>query len=208
MESKFLPLFPLNIVAYPGEQIKLHIFEPRYRQLITEAVVKQTTFGIPTHIHKKVGNFGTEVWVSSVSNYFPEGEMDIVAEGLNVFELKQFNPLVEGKLYSGGEVVLPDNPDNGQIIDELKIQNLIEQLYKALNIKKTFDNYKSYNIAHHIGFSMDQEYALLQILNEYERQQFILAHLQELVPRVIEIERLKLKVQMNGYFKNFKPLDL
>lgn len=208
MESKFLPLFPLNLVAYPGEQIKLHIFEPRYRQLVTEAVVKQTTFGIPTHINKKVGSFGTEVWVASVANYYPEGEMDIVAEGLHVFELKQFNPVVEGKLYSGGEVVLPDNPDNGQIIDELNIQNLIEQLYKALNIKKTFDNYKSYNIAHHIGLSMEQEYALLQIFGEHERQQFILSHLQELVPRVIEIERLKLKVQMNGYFKNYKPLDL
>ncbi len=208
MDSKFLPLFPLNLVAYPGEQIKLHIFEPRYRQLVTEAVVKQSTFGIPTHINKKVGDYGTEVWVASVANYYPEGEMDIVVEGLNVFELKHFNPVVEGKLYSGGDVVLPDNPDNGQVLDELSIQNLIEELYKALNIKKTFDNYKTYNIAHHIGMGMEQEYALLQIFSEYERQQYILAHLLELVPRVIEIERLKLKVQMNGYFKNYKPLDL
>lgn len=207
METKQLPLFPLNLVVYPGEKLNLHIFEPRYRQLIAEAIAKETTFGIPTHIDDEVGNYGTEMQVVSVERYYPEGEMDVTTQGLRVFEMKAFYAKFTNKLYSAGEVVIPENTINPDIMDELAIKEWVAKLYEALHINKTFANYSSYEIAHHIGLDFEQEYALLQILSEYERQQFILEHLQQLVPRVIEIERLKLKVQMNGYFKNFKPLD-
>ena len=50
MDFVLLPQFPLQIVVYPNEKLDLHIFEPRYRQLIVEAIAKESTFSIPTHI--------------------------------------------------------------------------------------------------------------------------------------------------------------
>ncbi|MEO1628994.1 MAG: LON peptidase substrate-binding domain-containing protein, partial [Bacteroidota bacterium] len=45
------PLFPLKLVVYPGEQLNLHIFEPRYKQLIRECEQNKVTFGIPAFIN-------------------------------------------------------------------------------------------------------------------------------------------------------------
>ncbi len=54
------PLFPLNIVVFPGEELNLHIFEPRYRALIRDAEREGFSFGIPSYVHQKLG-YGTEV---------------------------------------------------------------------------------------------------------------------------------------------------
>ena len=59
--TDFLPLFPLKLVAFPGEELNLHIFEPRYKQLIRECEQNGTTFGIPTFLDNKVLDFGTEI---------------------------------------------------------------------------------------------------------------------------------------------------
>jgi Lon protease-like protein len=45
--QKFLPLFPLNLVAFPLEDLNLHIFEQRYRDLINECLDEGKTFGVP-----------------------------------------------------------------------------------------------------------------------------------------------------------------
>ena len=58
------PLFPLNIVAFPGEDLKLHIFEPRYIQLVNDAIADSGKFGIPSYVTKKI-DFGTEVEIDN-----------------------------------------------------------------------------------------------------------------------------------------------
>jgi ATP-dependent Lon protease len=44
---RLLPLFPLNLVVFPHEKLNLHIFEPRYRQLVRDCLEQNLTFGIP-----------------------------------------------------------------------------------------------------------------------------------------------------------------
>ncbi len=61
MTIHFLPLFPLSLVVYPNEKLKLHVFEPRYLQLVNECKEQQNTFGIPTYSDGKVKEFGTEM---------------------------------------------------------------------------------------------------------------------------------------------------
>ncbi|MGB0838870.1 MAG: peptidase S16, partial [Chitinophagales bacterium] len=63
-----------------------------------------------------------------------------------------------------------------------------------------------YEIAHHIGFSKDQEFEFLQMIAESDRQAMILSHLRQIVPVIIESERLKEKVRLNGHFKNLGEL--
>ena len=59
----FLPLFPLNLIVFPHEDLNLHIFEPRYRQLINECLDEKKTFGIPAFVNNKLLGYGTEVEV-------------------------------------------------------------------------------------------------------------------------------------------------
>lgn len=64
--TNFISIFPLGIVVYPGEQLNLHVFEPRYKQLISACIAEQKPFGIPVVINKKIMEYGTLVQIKKV----------------------------------------------------------------------------------------------------------------------------------------------
>ncbi|MCC9137997.1 LON peptidase substrate-binding domain-containing protein [Pontibacter silvestris] len=206
---KYLPLFPLDIVVFPGEKLNLHIFEPKYKQLVMECVEEEKTFGIPTYIQNGVGLYGTEIEITKVEKKYGGGEMDIRTKGIRIFKILQFDKMAPGRLYAGGEVEEINNSFDEDIITKLKIKENIKKLYDALGIGKLYmempDDFKSYDIAHHLGLNTEQEYALLQLHSESDRQEVILAHLEQIVPVVLETERLKERVRLNGHFKNLTP---
>ena len=205
----FLPLFPLQIVVFPNENLNLHIFEPRYKELINECEKEGTTFGIPAFLKQKVMEFGTELEVIKVEKRYGKGEMDIKTKGIGLFKIVEYQKEVPGKLYSGAQIErLPLDLEGESEMYE-SIHDLMSQLYKILNIKKDLPDlekgFNTYDIAHHIGLNVDQEYELLCIPKEFERQEFVKAHLMKLIPVVAEMERLRERVQMNGHFKNIIP---
>ena len=83
--TNFIPIFPLGIVVYPGEALNLHIFEPRYKQLITECFAEKKPFGIPSIIESRLQDFGTMVSVDEISKVHDDGEMDIKTHGQKFF---------------------------------------------------------------------------------------------------------------------------
>jgi Lon protease-like protein len=100
-----LPFFPLSVFLLPGEDIPLHIFEPRYKQLIGEARTQDITFVIPFVIQRDIQNFGCEVMLKDVVAEKEGGNMVIVVESLSVVEIITYNKQLDGKLYPGGEVL-------------------------------------------------------------------------------------------------------
>src|SRR5678816_4936016 len=83
--TNFIPIFPLSIVIYPKEKLHLHIFEPRYKQLIKECLESQKPFGIPTVLNNRLQDMGTLVQVTEIVQEYENGEMDINTEGIKVF---------------------------------------------------------------------------------------------------------------------------
>ena len=79
--TNFIPIFPLGIVVYPGENVNLHIFEPRYKQLIKECSENKKSFGIPAVLDNRLQERGTLVSVTEVSKVYDNGEMDIKTKG-------------------------------------------------------------------------------------------------------------------------------
>jgi Lon protease-like protein len=204
-----IPLFPLNLVVYPGEDLNLHIFEPRYQQLINECIDEERTFGIPVFIDNKLPGYGTIMHVTTLHKRYPDGRMDIKSKGLSVFKLVNFeNPLPE-KLYAGGEVDLIEPGESFSAHNSALIERL-EQLYKLLEIETDYDpavkNF-SYRVAHKVGLSIEQEYELLTVGSEAERQLFLIQHLNNVLPVVSDMERTKQRIRMNGHFKNLDPLN-
>jgi Lon protease-like protein len=204
-----IPLFPLNLVVYPGEDLNLHIFEPRYQQLINECIDQERTFGIPVFIDNKLPGYGTIMHVTTLHKRYPDGRMDIKSKGLSVFKLVNFeNPLPE-KLYAGGEVDLIEPGESFSAHNSALIERL-EQLYKLLEIETDYDpavkNF-SYRVAHKVGLSIEQEYELLTVGSEAERQLFLIQHLNNVLPVVSDMERTKQRIRMNGHFKNLDPLN-
>lgn len=204
--TNFIPIFPLAIVVFPGEQLNLHIFEPRYKQLITEHAANGKPLGIPAVLNNKMEEMGTLVEVSEIVKKYDNGEMDIHTKGLDVFRILETINEVPDKLYSGAIVNYPVNEINGNAKLMKKVVEAIRQLHKLLNVSKPFpkndEELTSYDVAHHAGLSLDQEYELLGLMKEIQRQEYLRRHLQKVIPVVAQMETLKEKVKLNGHFRN------
>jgi Lon protease-like protein len=207
--EKILPFFPLNLVAYPTENLNLHIFEPRYRQLINECLENDSTFGIPAFVNNKLPGYGTEMKVVSLYKRHEDGRLDIKTRGLSVFRMLTFDNPVAGKLYAGGKIVYVDDTDAPEgIIPGLFTQ--LDTLYQLLKTEADYDRSArpfSYQVAHKVGLSQDEEYQLLTIDSETERQRFLLRHLNRVIPVMADMERTKDRIKLNGHFKNLDPLN-
>jgi hypothetical protein len=204
--TNFIPIFPLGIVVYPGEDLNLHIFEPRYKQLIRECFENKKPFGIPAVIENRLQEKGTLVNVKEISKQYDNGEMDIKTKGNRVFRMLEVIKEVPDKLYSGAIVNYPDNKEQGDIELMRKVMKGIRELHKLLNVSKEFhkpdEELSSYEVAHHAGLTLQEEYELLGLMEERQRQEYLKRHLTKVLPLVAEMEGLKEKIKQNGHFKN------
>lgn len=211
--TNFIPLFPLSIVVYPGERLNLHIFEPRYKQLIHECYTGAKPFGIPAIINNKLNEMGTLVGITEIVHINETtGEMDIKTKGLSVFRILEIIKQVPEKLYSGAIVNYPENTENWSNRELMqKVITTIRKLHQLLNISKDFlkpDNeLTSYDLAHHAGLSLEEEYELLSLLREEQRQEYLKRHLGKVLPVLAEMETLKDRIKLNGHFKNLSSFD-
>lgn len=209
--TNFIPIFPLGLVVFPGEQLNLHIFEPRYKQLINECNTGNKPFGIPAVINNEVVNIGTLVQVVEITQVYDDGKMDIKTKGLQVFDIIELIKEIPDKLYSGAIVTYPVNnmAGNGRLLQ--KVLDGIRQLHRALNVQKDFKKPDaelcSYDIAHHAGLSLQEENELLGLQNELQRLEYLKRHLAKVLPVVSEMESLKDRIQLNGHFKNIKGFE-
>lgn len=205
-----LPFFPLTLVVYPHESLNLHIFEPRYRQLISECVEQDITFGIPTFIDNKIKGYGTEVKVVQVSKRYDDNRMDIKTKGVRIFRIVDFQNPMPGRLYAGGDVEFVDSDGLNDFMNP-KLLSLTEEFYSILKLNVDFLDIEyqpfSYRIGHKIGLSPAEEYKLLTITSEEMRQRYLVQHLERTIPVIKEIERTKDIISMNGHFKNIDPIN-
>jgi uncharacterized protein len=210
--TNFIPIFPLGIVVYPGEELNLHIFEPRYKQLIQECSKNGKQFGIPTVINGKVNEMGTLMEIKEISKVHDNGEMDIKTRGIKVFRILEVVKEIPDKLYSGAIVNYPGNTKQGNRTLMTGVIKGIRELHNLLKVTKDFkkpdEELWSYDVAHHAGLSLDEEYELLQLLHELQRQEYLKRHIVKVLPMLSEMETLKEKVKLNGHFKNLHGFDI
>jgi uncharacterized protein len=209
--TNFLPIFPLGIVVYPGESLNLHIFEPRYKQLIKECNENGKPFGIPAVLENKMQDYGTMVSIAEITKVYDNGEMDIKTKGEQVFRILEVIKEVPDKLYSGAIVNYPPNQEQGSAEVMRRVVSTIRELYKLLKVEKDFKkedtSLNTYDVAHHVGLTLEQEYELLNLMHERQRQEYLKRHLAKVLPLVAEMERLKDKVKLNGHFKNLESFN-
>ncbi len=204
-----LPLFPLQSIFFPGETVPLHIFEPRYKQLINDCKDEAITFGIPVYINDGM-QYGVEVQLVEVVTSYESGEMDVVCVARQVFKLVSFEKQLVDKLYSGGVVELLAYDYKADEAFKAKVLSKLRDLYSIMEVpfsEASVAKFNSFTLAHKMGLSFEQEYALLQIPKEMDRLSFINDHLTTTIGVLSEVERTRRTIELNGHFKNFDPLD-
>ena len=82
-----LPLFPLKLVLLPYEILPLHIFEPRYKKMVKNAIEDKQPFGIVLKEEGGVYKRGCRVEITKVLQNYPNGEYDIIVKGIERFKV-------------------------------------------------------------------------------------------------------------------------
>lgn len=192
--------------------MNLHIFEPRYKQLINDCYGEKKPFGIPTAVGDRLQEYGTLVEVVEIKEVYEDGKLDIRVQGIAVFRLLEMIEAVPDKLYSGGIVSYPENVEEATLNQMEVILSSIKELHKLLHIEKSFPKEESkmvsYDVAHHAGLTLEQELELLKLTKENQRQEYLRRHLLQVIPIVQEMETLKERVKLNGHFRELKSWGL
>src|SRR3954454_22031358 len=111
------PLFPLDIVALPYEAVPLHIFEPRYREMVAECLESGSEFGIVWASGDGLRQVGCACEIAEVLERHEDGRLDILTHGTRPFRLVEAH---ENLAYPAGTVEWLD--DKGEQLDEPTVQ--------------------------------------------------------------------------------------
>jgi Lon protease-like protein len=167
---------------------------------------------MPVVINNKVNELGTLVEIVEISKTYDNGEMDIKTKGQKIFRVLEIINEVPDKLYSGAIVSYLANSDHGRKLLMNKVIAAIKELHKLLKVSKPFhkeeNELSSYDVAHHAGLTLNEEYEFLSLTNELQRQEYLKRHLAKVIPVVAEMEILKEKIKLNGHFKNISGFNI
>ena len=203
MRIERLPLFPLEVVLYPGEQLPLHIFEPRYRRLVTRCLEEDRPFGIVLAEAGKLAQVGSLARITRVLARYGDGRMDILVTGEDRFRIVQ---LYSDEPYLTADVeriVEPWEAPEHALRERLITQHmrLLELVGRTVR-PALYENvrYLSYVIAPNAGLTVQQQQEVLELLTENERVAYLVSHLERLLPQVEQMEAVRRRVQSNGHF--------
>lgn len=202
MPKRLIPLFPLQLVVFPRTRIPLHIFEPRYKEMVDEAIRDNSPFGIVLAKEDGILNAGCTVMIEKVLEMYPDGRLDIMTCGQHRFEIVALN---EEKAYLQAEVEYFDDEDDSPAPSELR--DLALANYRALSGLGSArghsdpdfeDRQVSFQVAQAVP-DLDFLSLMLRERSESGRLRQFNQFVAEYLPRQRTIERMKALSPRNGH---------
>lgn len=200
-----IPLFPLDIVLFPGQAVPLHIFEPRYRQMTRHCIATQNPFGIVRATGVTLAQTGCSAMIIKVLKEYEDGRSDILTAGQNAFRLVRTH---DDKPYTEADVEYLEEDFIG--VDSAisaRLEKLCDQCHQLLYGEDApkFETEGGISLAYHVASELPVELAmrqrLLEIRSESERQALLVSHLGEWYPQLQQRERVRGKAAGNGHGK-------
>jgi Lon protease-like protein len=202
-----LGLFPLPLVLVPTERIPLHVFEPRYKELIGECVDTGGEFGLVLATGDgAVHEVGTRATVTQVIDVLDDGRMNVVIEGRERFRLLE---LGSGRSFTTGVVEdVVDEEDPAEDVDADRALELFSELVDATGVEIDDPDPDSplldFEIAARVDFGADAKQELLATTSPRLRMK----RLVEVLERALETIRLEQELQERaGRNGKVAPLD-
>jgi Lon protease-like protein len=189
-------LFPLALVLLPTERVPLHIFEPRYKELIGECLAEGRDFGLVLEDESGRRDVGTCASVIEVLQVFDDGRMNIVVEGRDRFRLLE---LTEGRAFLTGDVETVDDdldpPADADVERAVgAFRKLVEVADSDVDEPSGEEGQLSFELASRVDFGLELKQELLELTSERERLQ----RLAELIERAVEVMTLEREVQQRA----------
>ena len=196
-----LPLFPLEVVLLPGVPLPLHIFEPRYKEMIGECLANHAPFGVVRALEEGIAEVGCTAEIVTVTKEYPDGRLDLVAEGRQRFEVLELNR--ERSFLQAEVLLVPDEPGAPSEEDRARaIQLHLEILSLAgavQDIAAADQSTLSFYLAGSLPLDLDFKQKLLAMRSERQRIQAVATYLEGIVPNLRRAARAREKAGGNGH---------
>lgn len=184
--SSSIPMFPLAIMPLPGELVPLHIFEPRYKQLLQDAENSDISFGIYFNQVVNEERIGSLMKLESVIKRYPGGESDIIVKCVDIFHMDKLYRTFKSKMYPGGDVRCWKV--NHQEMAGAKLNEQFQEYMTRRKITRHQSFFSIYDMAQELSLEANERYFFLladirnrerMLLNKLKFQMHVL-HREEL----------------------------
>ena len=196
-----LPLFPLDVVLFPGSRLPLHIFEPRYKEMIGECLAQHRTFGVVRAVEQGLAEVGCTAEIVTVVKEYTDGRLDLVTEGRKRFELLRVD---EERSFLRAEVLMiDDEPGAPRAEDTSRAVQLHSELLAIAGAKQDLSAADpallSFYLAGSLPLDLDFKQKLLSLRSEPERLSLLISYLETILPNLHRAAHAREKAGGNGH---------
>jgi Lon protease-like protein len=194
------PLFPLGLVALPGELVPLHIFEERYKVMMTRCLTTEDEFGIVWLSDEGLRDIGCAMEIEKVLEQLEDGRMNLLARGtrpVHVLERQAHLP------YPAGIVEFPsDRPEE----PDLELAAAARATYADLVLRATdreleaaeLEAMTAYAMAATVDFGLEAKQGLLDLRSENARLRLVTRLFRAATKRLDFVDRAQARARSNG----------
>jgi Lon protease-like protein len=196
-----LPLFPLDVVLLPGTPLPLHIFEPRFKEMTAECRANQAPFGVVRVVEDGLAEVGCTAEILTVTKEYPDGRLDLIAEGRKRFEVLELN---RDRSFLQAEVLLlPDAPGTPAAEDKARAilahGEILSLAGAVQDLSPADQKMLSFYLAGSLPLDLDFKQKLLEMHSESERIRAVAALLESILPNLRRAARARQKAGGNGH---------
>ena len=196
-----LPLFPLEVVLFPGTALPLHIFEPRYKEMIGECLAQQRTFGVVRVVGQGLAEVGCTAEILTVVKEYPDGRLDLLSEGRKRFELVRVNQ--ERSFLQAEVFMIDDEPGISPQAETARAIQLHSELMAIAGAQPDLSaadpSLLSFYLAGTLPLDLDFKQKLLSLRSEPERISLLIGYLETIIPNLRRAANAREKAGGNGH---------
>lgn len=204
--SQLIPLFPLDLVLFPDAPLPLHIFEPRYQEMIGECMQNKAPFGVVRAKEEALAEVGCSAMITQVLKRYDDGRMDILTTGLHRFEIIELN---QERSFVQADVLFFKDTAEELAGAELKLKAI--ELHKSLialtgseapvppEAMSAENDLLSFRLAYELPVDLEFKQALLEMRSEPERLTTLIEHYEKILPRIRNSIYVREKASTNGH---------
>ncbi len=196
-----LPLFPLDVVLFPGTPLPLHIFEPRYKEMIGECLAEHRNFGVVRAVEQGLADVGCTAEIITVVKEYPDGRLDLVTEGRKRFELLRVSQ--ERSFLQAEVLMIDDEPGAAPNADAARAVQLHSDLLAIAGAKQDLSAADpallSFYLAGSLPLDLDFKQKLLALRSEPERISLLISYLETILPNLRRAATARERAGGNGH---------
>jgi Lon protease-like protein len=184
LKPSLVPIFPLELVLFPGVPLPLHIFEPRYKEMIAECLELKQPFGVVRASSEGVADIGCTAEILKVTKKYDDGRMDILTRGVDRFEVLHVN---EDRSFLQAEITFiqdePSHPARQMVEQAVRLHAEIAKLAGTdITGPEESASNLSFLLAGSLPLDLDFKQKLLVTLSEAERLEAVVGYLEAVLP--------------------------